>query len=320
MPVQVRDRSTSRRKQSPRPRLTVRQTSSRQMISRPRPLCFPRRPPLRLPPSELLVRRRSSSGPVRGIRPSVVRGHRGASSERSPCRRRSPNGRSHGNPSPRRPIRSVRMCAARRGQDHEVSRCPNRPVSSSSLQRPLRLLRLRWRRQRAACGLRGECAEPPGVAVERGATGSQIPRRGCCHRAGSQASRWMRVSLCGRSGRFVVQRFCRSSGQGLCGTGEGSPPRWAAAAGSTAVSSHCHCHWRRCRRGNGGERRRGADGLLSGNRGRSHAVRACQGETLASCLLLKNCHLVQHGPLAVLASCAGHTAAIGFPTGDPAGI
>lgn len=234
------------------------------------------------------------------------------------------------------------MCAGRRGQNRAGGRRPDCPVCSSSLPRPLRPLRLRWRRPHATCGLRGECAGRPGAAAERAATGPKIHLRGCCRRIGCPTDRRMRASLSGTSSRNVGLRTARSSGsspgRSSCGTGEGSPPRSAvgasrdvgsqraeaartedsAAARSTAVSSRFH--WRRCRRGTGGERRRGADDLLSGNRGRSHAVRACQGETLASCLLLKNCHLVQYGPLAVPSSGAGHTAAIGFPTGVPAKI
>ena len=173
-----------------------------------------------------------------------------------------------------------------------------------------------------------------------------ILRHGCCRRVGCPTPRRMSGSLCGTNSRIVDRLTDRSSGpsadRSSCGTGEGSLPRSAAvspcpgsssagrpsaeaaktensaAASSTAVSSRRH--WRRCRRGIGGERRRGADDLSSGNRGRSHAVRACQGETLASCLLLKNCLLVQYGPLAVLVSGAGHTSVNGFPTGVAARI
>ena len=259
----------------------------------------------------------TSSCPYCGIRPSVVRGHRVASSEWSPCPRRRPCGRNHGDPSPRRSTRPVRMCAGRREQNRAGGRRPDCPVCSSLLPRPLRPLRLRWRRPRAASGLRDVCAGRPGAAAERAATGPKIHLRGCCRRIGCPTDRRMRASLSGTSSRNVGRRTARSSGSSCsgscsgrnsCGTGEGSPPRSAvgasrdagsqsakaaraensAAARSTAVSSRFH--WRRCRRGTGGERRRGADDLLSGNRGRSHAVRACQGETLASCLLLKNCH------------------------------
>ncbi len=331
MPVPVRDRSTSRRMSSSRPR-----TSFRQMFSWQRQLWFPRRPPSGLP-----VLRTPTSGLGSGTRLSAADGHRGASSERRLCRHRRPNGRSRGNPSPRRPIRHPRMCAGRRARNHDVIRCPVRLVCSSLLRRPLRLPKPHWRRQRAACGLRGECAERQGAVAERAAIGPAIPPRGCCRRACSPTSRRMGESLSERSGRHVgresARRFGRNAGRSSCGTRGDSLPRWAAAAShragrpapeestgenssavsSTAVSSHCH--WRRCRRGSEGERRRGADDLSSGNRGRSHAVRACQGETLASCLLLKNCLLVQYGSLAVLVSGAGHTAAIGFPTGVPAG-
>lgn len=232
-----------------------------------------------------------------------------------------------------------------------MSRRPDHPVCSSLLPRRLRPQRLRWRPQRAASGLRGECAELPGVAAGRAETWPTIRLRGGCRRVGYPTDRRMCESACGTSSRIVDQRTARSSGsssgsssgRSSCGTGEGSPPRSAAAASldagsrsleaaravssaaanSTAVSSTAvssRFHWRRCRRGTGGERRPGADDLLSGNRGRSHAVRACQGETPASCLLLKNCLLVQYGPLAVLISGAGHTAAIGSPTGVPAKI
>ena len=228
-----------------------------------------------------------------------------------------------------------------------MSRRPDHPVCSSLLPRRLRPQRLRWRPQRAASGLRGECAELPGVAAGRAETWPTIRLRGGCRRVGYPTDRRMCESASGTSSRIVDQRTARSSGsssgRSSCGTGEGSPPRSAAAASldagsrsleaaravssaaanSTAVSSTAvssRFHWRRCRRGTGGERRPGADDLLSGNRGRSHAVCACQGETPASCLLLKNCLLVQYGPLAVLISGAGHTAAFGSPTGVPAKI
>ena len=234
------------------------------------------------------------------------------------------------------------MCAAHRGQIRAGGRRLGCPVCSSLLPRRLRPLRLRWRLQRAASGLRGECAELPGVAAGRAETWPTIRLRGGCRRVGYPTGRRMCESASGTSSRIVDQRTARSSGsssvRSSCGTGEGSPPRSAAAAilgagtpsgeaaragssaaaTSTAVSSRFH--WRRCRRGTGGERRPGADDLLSGNRGRSHEVRACQGETPASCLLLKNCLLVQYGPLAVLISGAGHTTAIGSPTGVPAKI
>ena len=233
------------------------------------------------------------------------------------------------------------MCAGRREQNRAGGRRPDCPVCSSLLPRPLRLLRLRWRRPHATCGLRGECAGPPGVEAVHAASGTKFLRPGCCRRVGCPIDLRIRGSLCGMNSRIGRRRTVwspdRNSGPSSCGTGEGSPPRSAAgsrdagsqsaeaaraensaAARSTAVSSRFH--WRRCRRGTGGERRRGADDLLSGNRGRSHAVRACQGETLASCLLLKNCHLVQYGPLAVPSSGAGRTSAIGFPIGVPAKI
>ena len=343
-PVPVRDRSSPRHGRSPRCPIHFRQMICRRLLRLQRHL---RRQLLRSKRCALLASLMTSSCPYCGIRPSVVRGHRVASSEWSPCPRRRPCGRNHGDPSPRRSTRPVRMCAGRREQNRAGGRRPDCPVCSSLLPRPLRLLRLRWRRPHATCGLRGECAGPPGVGAERVATEPKIHLRGCCRRIGCPTDRRMRASLSGTSSRNVGRRTARSSGSSCsgscsgrnsCGTGEGSPPRSAvgasrdagsqsaeaaraensAAARSTAVSSRFH--WRRCRRGTGGERRRGADDLLSGNRGRSHAVRACQGETLASCLLLKNCHLVQYGPLAVPSSGAGRTSAIGFPIGVPAKI
>ena len=182
------------------------------------------------------------------------------------------------------------------------------------LRRPPRPLTLRWRRLRAACGLRAVCAERPGVAAEHAGSGTMILRHGCCRRAGCPTDRRMSGSLCGTNSRIVDRLTDRSSGP----RAEAATAENSAATNSTAASSRSH--WRRCRRGTWGERRRGADDLLSGNRGRSPAVRACQGETPASCLLLKNCLLVQYGPLAVLVSGAGHTSANGFPTGVAARI
>jgi hypothetical protein len=213
------------------------------------------------------------------------------------------------NLSPRRPIRPVRRCAEHRGQDRAVNRRPDRPVCSSLLPRPLRPQRLRWRRLHAAFGLRGECAGRPDAEAVHAASGTKFLRPGCCRRVGCPIDLRIRGSLCGMNSRIGRRRTVwspdRNSGPSSCGTDEGSPPRSAAAesrdagipsgearsvenyaaVSSTAVSSRFH--WRRCRRGTGGERRPGADDLLSGNRGRAHAVRACQGETLASCLLLK---------------------------------
>ena len=232
-----------------------------------------------------------------------------------------------------------------------MSRRPDHPVCSSLLPRPLRPQRLRWRRQLAACGLRVGCAGRPGAEEEHAGSGTKFLCHGYCRRVGCPTALRIRGSLCGTNSRIGRRRTVwspgpnsdRNSGRSSCGTGEGSPPRSAAAASldagsrsleaaravssaaanSTAVSSTAvssRFHWRRCRRGTGGERRPGADDLLSGNRGRSHAVCACQGETPASCLLLKNCLLVQYGPPAVLVSGTGHTAAFGSPTGVPAKI
>ena len=137
-PVPVRDRSTSRRRQSQPCEMLSRQTTCR------RPPRFLRRQLLRPRRLVLPVRRRSSSGPGRGIRPSAVRGI-AASSRANLRRRRRPHGWSHdgrgrggrrcGNPSPRRPIRPVRRCAEHRGQDRAVSRRPDHPVCSSLLPR-----------------------------------------------------------------------------------------------------------------------------------------------------------------------------------------
>ena len=342
-PVPVRDRSSPRHGRSPRCPIHFRQMICRRLL---RPRHHLRRQLLRSKRCAQLASLMTSSCPCRGIRPSIVRGHRVASSEWSPCPRRRPCGRNHGDPSPRRPIRPVRMCAGRRGQNRAGGRRPDCPVCSSSLPRPLRPLRLRWRRPRAASGLRDVCAGRPGAEAVHAASGSLILCHGCCRRVGCPTALRNRESLCGTNSRIGRRRTVwspdQSSGRGCgpspCGTGGDSPPRSAAvashgagrpsgeaqtaensaAASSTAVSSRFH--WRRCRHGTGGERRHGADDLLSGNRGRSHAVRACQGETLASCLLLKNCLLVQYGPLAVLVSGTGHTAAIGFPTGVSARI
>ena len=224
MPVPVRDRSTSRRTSSSHPR-----TSFRQMFSWQRQLWFPRRPLRRRPLSGLPVLRTPISGLGPGTRLSAADGHRGASSERRLCRHRRPNGRSRGNPSPRRPIRPPRMCAGRRARNQGPIRCPIRLVCSSLPRRPLRLPKPHWRRPRAACGLRGECAERQGAAAERAATGPAIPPRGCSRRACRPTSHRMGERLSGRIGRHVSRKSpggtARNSGRSSCGTGEDSPPR-----------------------------------------------------------------------------------------------
>src|SRR5699024_1564546 len=81
--------------------------------------------------------------------------------------------------------------------------------------------------------------------------------------------------------------------------GAGAGRLWAGAdrmrrcvTGRPRAASSTRRRWRRCRPGIWGGRRRGVDDLRRENRGRSHSVRACQGETLASCLLLNDSLLV----------------------------
>lgn len=286
-PVPVRARRASRCALGRCRRLFWRQTMLRQRM-----LCCPRRPLLRPRHCVLIVRLVPSSGPGRGIRRSAVRVHRGGSSARLPCKS-CPIGRSHGDPSPKWPIRCVRTCAGHRGQHCGGSSRRKRRTSSnsSSLRRRLRLLKLRWRRQRAASVLRGECAELPGAVVEHAVTERRNPGRSSRRAGGARLPELVAVARHGgkrrrRSGNRHCSRNARCEGSLPARVSTDASSAVASGrASSTAVSNDRR--WRRCLHGSGGERRRGADDQLSGNWGRSRAVRACQGETLASCLLLR---------------------------------
>ena len=247
-----------------------------------------------------LPRRVQSSDRGRGHAPQrrVVRGHRGE----------SPGHRSR-LPSPRRPRRFERRCAGHRSRPDDrqtgsgrqsgknrwtgnsrksgwrnrlagTSRYEDRAECSSLRRRPLRLRMLRWRLLRAAFGLRGGCVGRPVAGSVRDAgwrpirllsatsnsvTGRAVPRPG---------------------GRWCSRRSLRSGRRNRCGPTACSRAESCRNRRCSSVGSN-HRRWRRCRRGIGGERRRGADDQRWGNQGRSRSVRACQGETLASSLLLK---------------------------------
>ena len=196
---------------------------------------------------------------------------------------------------------SPRRSAAGRTAHHEAC--------SSLRRQPHRPPMHRWRLRPAACVPHGVCGEPLGE--------ESVPSQNPANRTRSRPV--SPTTSCRSSSVLRVEPWCRR--RLACRSRLGRPNVWAGAdrhstgadrmrrcvTGRTRAASSNRRRWRRCRPGIWGARRRGVDDLRRENRGRSHSVRACQGETLASCLLLNDSLLVHSGPLPLSFAGTGRT-------------